>query len=991
MSTSANGLFLNFNKDKIMEKKKLNLILISILVSITGVFAQVKVSNQQTSANDFPLMAKGVTTGIHIDPADYEVVKIASGLLAEDIQRVTGMKHKVAISAKIRSKVAVVIGTLGKNQFIDQLIRDKKLNVSSIENGWEQYIIQTIDKPTPEIDKALIIAGCDRRGTAFGVFSISEAIGISPLYWWADVPVKKQSALYLQPISYVSKAPSVKYRGIFINDEGWGFRPWAAETWEPEVGNAGPKTYSKVCELILRMKGNMLAPAMHPKTVAFNLIPENKVVADKYAIIVTSSHCEPLLYNNTTEWDSKINGEWNYLKNKEGINSVLDKRVSEVAPYENAYVLAMRGIHDAGMVGVSDEQKVSVTEQAMQDQRDILRKHIGKPIEEIPQIFVPYKEVLDVYEKGLKLPEEVIIVWPDDNYGYIKRLSDANEQKRKGGSGVYYHISYLGEPHDYLWLNTTPPALMYEEMKKAYNTGADRYWLLNVGDIKPGELGMKFFLDMAWDIDRFNFDNAYTFDADYLASIFGEEYKEELQNIIETYYILGFQRKPEAMGWGFEWNHSNGRAQLLNTDFSFINYNEAENRMMEYDRISNKAEKILKGLPEAYQSAFYELLFYPVKGAALMNKKMLTAQQNRWYARQGRAATNRYADLARSYHDSIQIYTKHYNTMLNGKWNKMMSLAPGWTATYQNMPPTDSIKVASGADMRIFTPGKDMDYGVNNLHVLPCLTTYIRKSTFIELYNKGDKAFRWQASTSNNWIRLSRTSGETLLQDRITVEVDWEKAPVGTNITGEICITSDGKTEKVYLPLFNPQSPGIEELKGLYVEENGYVSINPAHFHRKQENNDIQIRTIKGLGYEGECLQLGEATKPSQVSGNISRVPKVECDFHTFSAGTATVYVYALPLFPLNSNYNTRYGVMIDNGMVHWLTTAEKEYSSQWTINVARNSSINVFNMNIDKPGKHTLKLLCGDPGMVIQKIVIDFGGMKRSYLGPEPTLVDIF
>lgn len=967
-----------------MNKKQIISVLTCFLLGITTLFAQLKVSDGQVSPNDFPLSE----AGIYIAPDDYEVVQITAKLFAEDIQRVTGKKRKVIASAKVKSKNAVIIGTLGKNPFIDQLIHDKKLDASSIQNGWEQYIIKTIDNPVKGIDKALVITGCNRRGTAYGVFSVSEAIGVSPLYWWADVPVKKQNALYLQPLNYVSKAPSVKYRGIFINDEGWGFRPWAAETWEPEIGNAGPKTYSKVCELILRMKGNMLAPAMHPKTIAFNLIPENKVIADKYAIIITSSHCEPLLYNNTTEWDKKVNGEWNYLKNKESINRVLDKRVLEVAPYENVYVLAMRGIHDGGMIGVPDEQKVAVTERAMQDQRDILAKHIDKPIEEIPQIFVPYKEVLDIYEKGLKLPEEVTIVWPDDNYGYIKRLSDANEQKRKGGSGVYYHISYLGEPHDYLWLNTTPPTLMYEEMKKAYDTGADRYWLLNVGDIKPGELGMKFFLDMAWDIDRFNFDNAHTFDADYLSSLFGERYKEDLQDIISNYYQLGFQRKPEAMGWGFEWNHSNGRAQLLNTDFSFINYNEAENRMKEYDRIAGKAEQIMKGLSEAYQPAFYELLFYPVKGAALMNKKMLTAQQNRWYARQGRAATNLYADLARSYHDSVQIYTNHYNTMLNGKWNKMMSLAPGWTATYQNMPPTYSITLSSGADMHIFTPGKETDYGVDNLHVLPCLSSYTKKNTFIELYNKGDKPFNWKASTQFDWIKLSAKSGETLLQNRIIVDVDWAKVPFGISITGEIEITSGSKTEKVYLPIFNPQSPSIEDIKGLYVEENGYISVNAGNFHRKQENDHIKIRTIKGLGYEGECVQLGEATKPSQRSGNIPRVPKAEYDFYTFSAGTATVYVYALPLFPVNSDRDTRYGVMIDNGMVHWLTTAEKEYSSQWTINVARNSSINIINMNIDKPGKHTLKLLCSDPGMVIQKVAIDFGGMKRSYLGPESTLV---
>lgn len=973
-----------------MRKKTLvNILLICLLLmNATDLFSQVKVNKQQQSGSDFPLVNKEAAADIYIDPADHEVVKLTASLFADDIRQVTGKKSRVIASAKVKSNVAVVIGTWGKSSFIDKLIEEKKVDVSPIENGWEQYLIQTVDNPAKGIDKLLVIVGCDRRGTAYGTFAVSEAIGVSPLYWWADVPVKQQNALYISPVTYASKAPTVKYRGIFINDEGWGFRPWAAETWEPEVGNAGPKTYAKVCELILRMKGNMLAPAMHPQTTAFNLIPENKVIADKYAIVVTSSHCEPLLYNNTTEWDNKINGEWNYLRNKEGINQVLDKRVSEVAPYENAYVLAMRGIHDGGMIGVPDSQKVSVTEQAMHDQRSILSKHIDKPIEEIPQIFVPYKEVLDIYEKGLKLPEEVTIVWPDDNYGYIKRLSDENEQKRKGGSGVYYHISYLGEPHDYLWLNTTPPTLIYEEMKKAYDTGADRYWLLNVGDIKPGEIGMKFFLDMAWDIDRFDFDKAYTFNAEYLASLFGEKYQQDLQDIFNSYFQLGFQRKPEAMGWGFEWNHSNGQAQLLNTDFSFINYNEAEKRMAEYDRIAGKAQEILNTLPEAYKPAFYELVFYPVKGATLMNKKMLTAQQNRWYARQGRAATQSYADLAQSYHDSIQIYTDRYNTLLNGKWNRMMSLAPGWTATYQKMPPLDTITIASGEDMHIFIPGKQTDYGVDNIHVLPCLNPYTNKGSFIELYNKGDKAFNWKASTASEWIKLDKKSGKTQYQDRILVHVDWQKAPIGANITGEIEIVSGDKKETVYLPIFNPTSPTVSDLEGLYVEENGYVSIQAGLFHRKQENKDITIRTIKGLGYEGECVQLGEAVKPSQRSGNIARAPKAEYDFYSFSAGTATVYVYALPLFPVNSQRDTRYGVMIDNGMLHWMTTASKEYSSLWTINVARNSSIHAINMNITKPGKHTLKLLCGDPGMVIQKVVIDFGGMKRSYLGPEPTLV---
>lgn len=243
---------------------------------------------------------------VYIDPADHEVVKITAGLLAEDIERVTGKKSRLEHSVKTGSPVVVIIGTVGKNRWIDKLAEEGKLDITALTNGWEQYSIQTLDHPAEGVEKALVIAGSDRRGTAYGVFTLSEAIGVSPLYWWSDIPVKKQESLYLDPVTYSSKAPSIKYRGIFINDEGWGITPWAARTFEPEVGNIGPKTYAKVCELILRMKGNMLAPAMHPASTAFNVNPDNKIVADKYAIVMTSSHCEPLLYNNTTEWDKKL-------------------------------------------------------------------------------------------------------------------------------------------------------------------------------------------------------------------------------------------------------------------------------------------------------------------------------------------------------------------------------------------------------------------------------------------------------------------------------------------------------------------------------------------------------------------------------------------------------------------------------------------------------------------------------------------------------------
>lgn len=967
---------------------KFFIILFSLFYT-TAVFAQIKVSNRPVSGKEFPIYTKGKISHIYVDEADFTVVKKVAGLLAEDIGRVTGIPGKVSTVKNIKTKDAIIIGSIGHNRLIDELIRKQKIEVSAIKNGWEQYIVRTIEKPFKGVDRAVVIAGCDRRGTAYGTFALSEAIGVSPLYWWSDVPVKKQSALYLETSEYRSKTPSVKYRGIFLNDEGWGLTPWAAKTLDPELGDIGPKTYAKICEFILRMKGNMLAPAMHPGSGAFNKYPENKVVADTYAIVMTSSHCEPLLFNNATEWSQKTMGDWNYITNKAGINKVLDKRVAENSPYENFYTLAMRGIHDAGLVGVPKEKEVSLMEEVLADQRNILSKHIPQPIDSIPQLFVPYKEVMSIYEKGLKVPEDVTLVWPDDNFGYMKRLSNKEEQKRKGESGVYYHISYCGEPHDYLWINTTSPTLIYEEMRKAYDTGAKRYWLLNVGDIKPGELGIKLFMDMAWAIDSFHFDNVYTYQTDFLASIFGKQYKEEIADILDNYYLLAFQHKPEAMGWGYVWNNYHDRERIIDTDFSFINYNEAEERMQAYDRIAAKSEKLLNALPEAYKAAFYELVFYPVKGAALMNKKMLTAQQNRWYARQGRAATNLMAERTKAYYDSLKMYTDKFNALLNGKWNYMMSISPGWVGSYQHMPPLSTIEVPEEADMQIFVPGQDCTYGTSAVAVLPCANPFTRRNSFIELYNKGKQAFTWKAIASDNWIKLDKKSGRTLLQDRILVSIDWAKVPEGDRITGEITIISEDKMEKVFVPVFNPRHPAVSELKGLYVEDHGCVSINAGKFHRKKENKDIQIRTVKGLGYENDCVQLGEASRPAQNMWYTNDTPKAEYDFYTFNAGSATIYTYALPLFPIDSQHDTRYGIMVDDGMVQWMTTNSKEYSSQWRRNVFRNSAVSVISAYIDKPGKHTLKLICADPGMIIQKVVIDFGGMKRSYLGPPVSRVE--
>lgn len=960
-------------------KIKIYLLSVLALVMSLELNAQVEVNSKNQNSETFPLVKKNQTATIFYDSKDAEVVDKVAHLFAQDIKKVSGVAPEVISTGQPSAQQAVILGTIGKSKLIDQLIERKKLDVTGINGGWEQFVIKTVKNPFPNVKQALVVAGSDRRGTAYGVFTISKAIGVSPWYWWADVPVKRKKEIYISGIDYISKVPSVKYRGIFINDEDWGLRPWASKNMDPAIKSIGPNTYAKVCELLLRLKANTLAPAMHPPT-AFNKYPKNKLVADSFAIIMSSSHTEPLLFNNASEWNQKTNGDWNFVTNKKGILNVLNKRVKENSPYENIYTMGLRGIHDRPMADVPNGySKVKVLEDVISNERGILEKYIKKPIDSIPQIFVPYKEVLDIYEKGMKLPDDVTLVWPDDNFGYIKRLSDSKEEARTGGAGVYYHISYLGQPNDYLWINTTPPALIYEEMHKAYETGAKRYWILNVGDIKPGELGIQFFMDMAWNIDDINYDNISSYESNFLAEIFGEKYKADLERIIHSYYRLGFERKPEYMGWDFDWKSMFTKEHIINTDFSFQNYNEAQKRIDSYDAIAAKAGTIMESLPKEYVPAFYELVYYPVKGADLMNKKMLIAQKNRWYAEQGRAITNQLSKDVVAYHDSIKLITKHYNSLLDGKWKGIMT-APDQLPEPQTAP-TREIELPAKAKMGVFVSGQDGINGFSSYHLLPRFNIYTQKKYKIEVYNMGSQVLNWKASTTESWLHLSKTKGMTKTQDEIWVSVDWSKAPKGANIKGTIQLQSANKSEQVYVSVFNPKDAPLKQVKGLPVEDNGVVSIDPSKFNRKTEKKGVKVQVIKQLGYSGNSLQLGSVTDKAWNSSS------AEYDFYTSDAGSVTVYTYALPVFARNKEHKTRYGIKIDNSYTHWATTASEEYSFSWKSNVIRNAAINETTFSLDRPGKHVLKLIAGDPGMVIQKVVIDLGGMKRSYLGPEPTI----
>lgn len=977
------------------------ILMLSALVAVSAGRAQVAVHEKSPKTKyAFTLASPRQTAAILYDASDAAVVKRAAELFAADVEAVTGRYPRVT-SAAGETGPAVIVGTVGGSALIRRLAEAGKIDTAPLEGAWERYLIQTVANPLPGIRKALVIAGSDRRGAAYGLFTLSELIGVSPWYWWADVPVKKHAALHVDAPPTYSQTPSVRYRGIFLNDEDWDLTPWASQTFEPERGNIGPRTYAKVCELLLRLKANYLAPAMHPVSTSFNQIPENKLVADTFAIVMGSTHCEPLLLNTASEWDTKTMGPWNYDKNKEGINRVLTQRVRENSPYENVYTLALRGLHDGAMsTTLPMHEKVRMLQQALLDQRRILAENIDRPVETVPQAFTPYKEVLEIYSNGLELPDDITIVWPDDNYGYMKRLSGVREQRRTGRSGVYYHVSYLGVPHSYLWFSTTPPSLMYEELRKAYDTTADRLWLVNCGDLKGSEMQVSLFLDMAWDIGRFTADNVVTYPARWLAGIFGEAYYDRLEAMTREHLRLAFPRKPEYMGWGYHWNRFDHNCeQLTDTDFSFTNYDEAQRRLEAYRQLGARAEALLHEIGDEARPAFYQLVYYPLRGAELMNRMTLGGQRNRWYARQGRAATNAVRDEVQRCYDSLQVITRGYNSLLGGKWNHMMSMRQNYdgVSAYFNLPHLATHDAAGAPRLALQVAGEDVT-GARAFHALPAFDNYLRRTYPVEIYNRGGGTLAWTAHASEPWVVLSKSAGKTADEERITVGIDWEKAPSGNAVPAQIVFRAGEQSEKVLVSLFNPTAPSRAELRGIYVENNGCVSIPAAGCHRVRGNDRIKITAVEDLGIEGPALQLGDPTAPLQIFRSRD-VPCAEYDFYAFDAGSVDVYTYVLPTFPLhadrdfrigeNTNTDTKYSVQIDDGALATPSSSHVEYSQVWFESVLRNCAVNKSTLHIDKPGRHTLRIRVGDPGIVLQKIVLDFGGMKRSYLGPQSTLIE--
>lgn len=635
------------------------------------------------------------------DDGGKPMLRTAEEIFSHDYQAVFGGSVVNATDATIQ------IGTVGKSDDLARQVDAVKL--AELRTYKEGFLLQVKGN-------RIYIIGADERGTAYGILELSRLIGVSPWEWWADAGIARKKSQRLKDGYLTMQHPSVAQRGIFLNDEDWGLTPWSYLTHEPNErkGTIGPKTHARIFELLLRLRANTFWPAMHECSVAFYLTPQNKEMAEKYGIYIGTSHCEPMLRNTNAEWKLAGKGSYDYVNNRQQVLDFWRERVTELAEVDNIYTLGIRGVHDSKMLGANtlEEQKEALTN-VLRDQRNMLAELVNPQVDRVPQVFIPYKEVLDVYQMGLDVPDDVTLLWCDDNYGYIRHFPTAKERARKGGNGIYYHISYWGRPHDYLWLATNHPAQVYTQMKLAYQKGAQRMWILNVGDIKPAEYLTELFLDMAWDIDGIA-DDVAGLDKhlqNWLIREFGSRLAPDLLTVMNEYYRLAYIRKPEFMG--------NTRTEEKDPVFKEVkdlpwSEEEIRQRLSSYEALARKVGALSSKIPAAKKDAWFQLIEYPVVCAAEMNRKHLYAQ----LARHGKAGWEKSDDAFAH----IDVLTKQYNNLGGGKWKFIMNEKPRELAVFQpvsrvqasgTMPITPkTVFSCNGVDYLRFTGNAPVGHGL---------------------------------------------------------------------------------------------------------------------------------------------------------------------------------------------------------------------------------------------------------------------------------------
>lgn len=905
------------------------------------------------------VISKGAAASIFVDPADHAGVLRAAGDLRADLDRAGATGARLNPAAMPAGDNVILVGTIGKSVLIDGLIKSGKIDVSAIRGKWEGFLIASVRQPLPGVARALVIAGADKRGSIYGVYEVSEQIGVSPWYWWADVPVKRRTSAIVPMDTRVTDAPVVQYRGIFLNDEQPALTNWAKERF----GGYNSAFYERVFELLLRMRGNYLWPAMW-NSAFYDDDKRNGKLADDMGVIMGTSHHEPMM-RAQQEWKRYGKGPWDYAANAPVLQEFWKSGIRNTRDFEKVVTMGMRGDGDEPM---SERSNVALLEKIVADQRGMLQRELNKRPQDVPQLWALYKEVQDYYERGMRVPDDMLLLWCDDNWGNIRRLPTQDERKRAGGAGVYYHFDYVGGPRSYRWINVTPIPKVWEQMHLAWRYQADRMWIVNVGDLKPMEVPTEFFLTYAWNPAAWTAERLPSYLKLWAEREFGAEHAGEIADIVSKYTQYSGRRKPE---------------QLEPGTYSATNYREASRIVADYNALVQRAQEIGAKLAPTQRDAYFELVLHPVRASATVNEMYVAAHLNQLYAAQGRAAANDMAARVRElFRLDAELTRQYHQDLRGGKWNHMMSQPhmgyTSWNAPAANiMPALKEIALPEAAGMGIAVEGSDVAWPTAGTLSLPALDVFEKTPRFVDIFSRGKTPFEVKIRASDPWVVLSRRQAMVATEERVLVDLDWDAVPFGT--TGATLTVSgpDGTEVNIAIPISKRALPA--DALG-HVETQGVVSIEAGNFSRSKAPQGRSWLTIAGHGR----THSGMTTLPAEAApADISQAMLLEYPVQLFSTGKVQVQVTLAPTLKFQPGSGLRYAVSIDGEAPQIVNVHADKSERHWERTVSDGAVSFTTSHQIAGAGKHVLKYWALDSGLVVQKLVIDAGGLKPSYLGP--------
>ena len=931
-----------------------------------------KLISIEKNANTFAIFdQKQNPVPIIISNNDFAGVQKIAGLFQKDIEKLSGKLPALNTEKNAGIEKAIILGTIGKSEWLDQLVSENKIDVSDIKDKWESCLIEVVKEPFPGMNEALVIAGSDKRGTIYGMFELSRKMGVSPWYWWADVTVIQKDAVHINRGRFVLEEPKVKYRGIFLNDEEPALGRWAVKNY----GGFTHEFYEHVFELILRLKGNYLWPAMW--WASFNSNDTlNPVLADEMGVVMGTTHHEPMNRAHA-EWRPYGGKAWNYETNPGQLKAFWKEGIERMGDFETIISVGMRGDGDRSM---SEETNISLLEKVVEDQRKIIEEVTKKPAEETPQLWAIYKEVQEYYDRGMRVPDDVTVLLCDDNWGNVRKLPAPDDPPRKGGYGMYYHFDFVGGPRNYKWLNTTQLARVWEQMRLTYEHGVDRIWLVNVGDLKPMELPISFFLDYAWNPDKWNTENLPNYTLEWAKEQFGEKHAEKIAGYLELYTKYNARKTPEL---------------LYSDTYSLKNYREFETVVKDYKTLEEEAGKVYSEILAEQKDAYYQLVLHPIQACSNLNEMYYAHALNLFYAIQGRATANLKAEKVKKLFEKDSLITEYFhNELAKGKWDHMMAQThigyDNWQQPEKNrMPPVQTLNLkdeaAMGVAIEASTEAWPNDAGKA---ILPTFDSHNKQKFYIEIFNKGKSPFNFEIKSTADWVNISKTSGSIKLQERVEIDINWEKLQPGKSQAELSVISENGESVMVDILA---QKYDDKIVKG-FVERNGVVSINADNFSRKKDGKIMMWEAIPNHGKTGSAV----TTKPVTVSlDGISDNPVLEYDFYLTGKPekeTVTVNIYLSPTLNFTGK-GLHFAIAFDDqepqiiNMHKGMDTPDWEYPKWFNDAVGNKIIIKSMDLGINDMGNHTLKIFAIDKGVVIQKIVIDNGGLKDSYLGPLQSL----